>query len=120
MAGRNHTEVMTHAETKSFWMSQDWTLTDAEIARITGRKQNTVASARRSYKRPKPANPAPDLRKTDKFREAARTRATKCSITPDEFLYNKDTVIAKAHGVSRQRVQQLRYKLGLVSSALIK
>jgi hypothetical protein len=111
---------MTHAETKAFWLAQDWTLTDTELSRRIGWKVNTICNARMRYRRPAPTNSVGDLRKTDKFREAARARAAKCSIPPDEFLYNKDSVIAKAHGVSRQRVHQLRKKLGIVSSALIK
>jgi hypothetical protein len=102
---------MTHQETREFWKSQDWTLCDAELARRTGRKKKSVTAARNRL-----AIPCGKLgRRKGGETAGINHHARKAWLTADDFTAH-DAEMARRHGLTRERIRQVRASLALPPS----
>ena len=90
---------MTHIETKRFWLAQDWTHQDVEIATWTGYTSSAVATARKRLGRPRSQS-------WHKYTLQHSRPAVRRAAGWDWGL--PDSQIGRAKGISRQRVSQLR------------
>ena len=94
---------MTHAQTRAFWRSINWSLRDIEIASDLNRSVTIIGHWRRKLGMP----PSPTPHKW-------RNVPSSAHVTWDWSQNN--SALARAHNFSRQYVLQLRQKLHMPKS----
>lgn len=94
---------MTHAESRAFWKSVDWSKQDCVIAREIGYCNSAVGLARKALNQPKPK----DYCRGRGFRPTARVLRMKCAALKMREGHATFQAIGEALGVTRQRAHQL-------------
>ena len=102
---------MTYPELKKtvegFWRSQDWTLCDAAVAKNTGATYAIVRNWRRKLGIP--------MGRSGKLTGLHGNHPRFQRLTASDFT-TYDAEMARIHGITRERVRQIRKSLGLPPS----
>lgn len=101
---------MTQGQIREFWLSQDWTLCNYDIAKATGKSCAGVKGARIRFGFPRgPRKPT--------VRKVAHNKNRVLFLTVEDFASGTDAELGRRWACSRERIRQLRKAAGLPPSA---